>query len=369
MTQPPALRGGEVVGVKQLLKRLLQRLNRKFARILFLLLSRHKSAASLGALVGFALSIIFTWRFLRQRKIKGPAVTDGASSTTRSYRDQELGPVDYQLSTNSKVFSFPFFFLLQLYYYTLLQYLLIHLLYLLLLPVALSATDSEKEIEWWSKEMLAKGDSEIQCAVLFSSYDYPLLVYMTCRLLGVILEERSPGELQDHATVRASVVDVLVEISRYCDIYLMERTLDDESGEKVISALENAKLFKFGSLMKEKHLPSAIKTPKSLPDVMPPKQESVDIFLLVASAKQTKVDTDLHIGCVLFCSTENGISSFVRQLEPDWHLETNLDVIFQLTKFVSYQLYISAIGSGSASGSDTITSTSIESYFSDDSVA
>ncbi|KAJ6321819.1 hypothetical protein OIU77_011825 [Salix suchowensis] len=104
MTQPPALRGGEVVGVKQLLKRLLQRLNRKFARILLLLLSRHKSAASLGALVGFALSIIFTWRFLRQRKIKGPAVTDDASSTTRSYRDQELGHVDYQLSTNSKLF-------------------------------------------------------------------------------------------------------------------------------------------------------------------------------------------------------------------------------------------------------------------------
>ncbi|KAJ6726101.1 PEROXISOME BIOGENESIS PROTEIN 22 [Salix purpurea] len=104
---------------------------------------------------------------------------------------------------------------------------------------------------------------------------------------------------------------------------------------------------------------------------MPPKQESVDRFLPVASAKQTKVDTDLHIGCklVLFCSTENGISSFVRQLEPDWHLETNLDVLFQLTKFVRYQLYISAIGSGSASGSDTITSTSIESYFSDDSVA
>ncbi|KAJ6768907.1 PEROXISOME BIOGENESIS PROTEIN 22 [Salix koriyanagi] len=290
MTQPPALRGGEVVGVKQLLKRLLQRLNRKFARILLLLLSRHKSAASLGALVGFALSIIFTWRFLRQRKIKGPAVTDDASSTTRSYRDQELGPVDYQLSTNSKLF-----------------------------------------LQQTVKKKLNGGRK------------------MTCRLLGVILEERSPGELQDHATVRASVVDVLVEISRYCDIYLMERTLDDESG----------------------HLPSAIKTPKSLPDVMPPKQESVDRFLLVASAKQTKVDTDLRIGCklVLFCSTENGISSFVRQLEPDWHLETNLDVLFQLTKFVRYQLYISAIGSGSASGSDTITSTSIESYFSDDSVA
>ena len=33
---------------------------------------------------------------------------------------------------------------------------------------------------------------------------------------------------------------------------------------------------------------------------MPPKQASVDRFLLVASAKQTKVDTDLRIGCVSF---------------------------------------------------------------------
>lgn len=33
---------------------------------------------------------------------------------------------------------------------------------------------------------------------------------------------------------------------------------------------------------------------------------------------------------VLFCSTENGRTSFVRQLEPDWHIDTNPDIIFQL---------------------------------------
>ncbi|KAL3578259.1 hypothetical protein D5086_019763 [Populus alba] len=40
-----------------------------------------------------------------------------------------------------------------------------------------------------------------------------------------------PNTVQDHVTVRESVVDVLSEISKYCDIYLMERTLDDESGK------------------------------------------------------------------------------------------------------------------------------------------
>jgi hypothetical protein len=33
---------------------------------------------------------------------------------------------------------------------------------------------------------------------------------------------------------------------------------------------------------------------------------------------------------VLFCSTETGRSSFVRQLEPDWHIDTNPEILFQL---------------------------------------
>lgn len=38
---------------------------------------------------------------------------------------------------------------------------------------------------------------------------------------------------------------------------------------------------------------------------------------------------DMHIQ-VLFCNTENGRSSFVRQLEPDWHIDTNPEIISQL---------------------------------------
>jgi hypothetical protein len=80
---------------------------------------------------------------------------------------------------------------------------------------------------------------------------------VTCRLLGVILEETTPEELQvgtnasaeigigfhglmknswmytflqNHVTVRPSVLEVLLEIAKFCDVYLMERILDDESG-------------------------------------------------------------------------------------------------------------------------------------------
>ncbi|GJN26365.1 hypothetical protein PR202_gb14291 [Eleusine coracana subsp. coracana] len=107
---------------------------------------------------------------------------------------------------------------------------------------------------------------------------------VTCRLLGVILEETTPEELQNHATVRPSVVEVLLEIAKFCDIYLMDRILDDESEEKVLSALSEAGLFAGGGLIKEK---------------------------------------------VLFCSTENGRTSFVRQLEPDWHIDTSPEIVHQ----------------------------------------
>lgn len=40
----------------------------------------------------------------------------------------------------------------------------------------------------------------------------------------------------------------------------------------------------------------------------------------------------LCVNCVqvLFCSTEIGRTSFVRQLEPDWHIDTNPEIVSQL---------------------------------------
>ncbi|GMP54199.1 hypothetical protein CsSME_00019436 [Camellia sinensis var. sinensis] len=75
---------------------------------------------------------------------------------------------------------------------------------------------------------------------------------VTCRLLGVILEETSPEELQKQATVRSSVLEVLLEITKFCDLYLMERVLDDESEKKVLLALEDAGVFTSGGLVKDK---------------------------------------------------------------------------------------------------------------------
>ncbi|AQK46376.1 Peroxisome biogenesis protein 22-like [Zea mays] len=139
----------------------------------------------------------------------------------------------------------------------------------------------------------------------------------TCRLLGVILEETAPEELQNHVTVKPSVVEVLLEIAKFCDVYLMERILDDESEGKVLSALSEAGLFGGGGLIKDK---------------------------------------------VLFCSTENGRTSFVRQLEPDWHIDTSPEVVHQLARFIKYQLHISP-QRPERIATNVFTAPSLEQYF------
>ncbi|PKI68616.1 peroxisome biogenesis protein 22 isoform X1 [Punica granatum] len=140
---------------------------------------------------------------------------------------------------------------------------------------------------------------------------------VTCRLLGVILEENTPEELKKQATVRSSVLEVLLEITKFCDLYLMERVLDDESEKKVLLALEEAGVFTSGGLVKDK---------------------------------------------VLFCSMENGRSSFVRQLEPDWHIDTNPEIISQLARFIKYELHVSS-SRPERSSPNVFSSPSLEQFF------
>ncbi|GLT87059.1 hypothetical protein SLE2022_051610 [Rubroshorea leprosula] len=140
---------------------------------------------------------------------------------------------------------------------------------------------------------------------------------ITCRLLGVILEESSSEQLQKQATVRSSVLEVLLEITKFCDLYLMERVLDDESEKNVLLALENAGIFTSGGLVKDK---------------------------------------------VLFCSTENGRTSFVRQLEPDWHIDTNPEIVTQLARFIKFQLHISPVRL-ERSAANVFSSPSLEHFF------
>ena len=141
---------------------------------------------------------------------------------------------------------------------------------------------------------------------------------ITCQLIGIVFEEKTPEELQNHATVKPSVVELLLEISKYCDFYLMETVLDDKSEENALMALEKAGLFNTGGLMKEK---------------------------------------------VLFCSSEVGRTSFVRQLESDFHIDASLEIISQLSRFIRCQLFVSSMEGGQLAA-NVFNSPSLEQFFS-----
>nr|ACN36425.1 unknown [Zea mays] len=62
----PGLAAAEQDAVS-LVRRVARALNRRFTDIVALLFS-HKGAGSLGAVAGFAIAVVFAWKFLRPRR-------------------------------------------------------------------------------------------------------------------------------------------------------------------------------------------------------------------------------------------------------------------------------------------------------------
>ncbi|XP_042463652.1 peroxisome biogenesis protein 22-like [Zingiber officinale] len=63
-------------------------------------------------------------------------------------------------------------------------------------------------------------------------------------------------------------------------------------------------------------------------------------------------------------STENGRMSFVRQLEPDWHFDSNAEIVHQLTRFIKYLLYVTP-DLPQQTASNVFISTSLEQFVGD----
>ncbi|GFQ06284.1 peroxisome biogenesis protein 22 [Phtheirospermum japonicum] len=256
----------------QLIKRVGAFLTLKFSNIF-----RQLDSRSVGAIAGLAFAIVFTWRLLRapsgpqrrQPKRQGPTSSSSGVSSQETINASSSGVINPSEDSRTQNVIDEFF-----------------------QPV-------KPTLGQIVRQRLSEGRK------------------VTCRLLGVILEESSPEELQKQATVRSSVLEVLLEITKFCDLYLMERVLDDDSEKKILAALEDAGVFTSGGLVKDK---------------------------------------------VLFCSTENGRSSFVRQLEPDWHIDSNPEVITQLARFIKYQLHVSTVKL-ERPASNVFTATSLEQFF------
>ncbi|KAM0824678.1 hypothetical protein ACQ4PT_070035 [Festuca glaucescens] len=249
----PGLAAAELDAVS-LVRRVARALNRRISDLVAVLF-RHKSAGSFGAVAGFAIAVVFAWKFLRS---SSPARPPRPAAPKR--------------------------------------------------PLAGSAAPATEPV----------GDSGKLTTRQIVARRLSGCRRVTCQLIGVVFEEKSPEELQKQATVRPSVVELLLEISKYCDFYLMETVLDDKSEENALTALESAGLFRTGGLIKEK---------------------------------------------VLFCSSEVGRTSFVRQLESDFHIDTSLEIISQLSRFIRCQLFVSSVEGGQLSA-NVFNSLSLEQFFS-----
>ncbi|KAJ7981316.1 Peroxisome biogenesis protein 22 [Quillaja saponaria] len=232
---------------------------------------------SVGAFAGIAIAILFTWRLLRSP----------SGSQQRQRKRQGTAPSSSGVGTHSNT---------------------------MLVPSGVCATLEDSTAQNVVDEFFQPVKPTLGQIVRQKLSEGRKV---TCRLLGVILEESSPEELQKQAIVRSSVLEVLLEITKFCDLYLMERVLDDESERRVLVALEDAGIFTSGGLAKDK---------------------------------------------VLFCSTENGRSSFVRQLEPDWHIDTNPEIISQLARFIKYQLHVSPIRP-ERTAANVFSTSSLEQFF------
>jgi len=261
----------------ELIRRFGTHVNAKMSNLIALLIN-HKNAGSIGALAGFALAIVFTWKYL-----KSPG---GHHRRLEKRRNSPIANSDdNSQSTGETVLS----------------------------STVCQPSSSLNQTAVSPQEFTTMQLSLAQ--VVRQQLNGGRKI--TCQLLGVVLEESTPEELLEHAVVRPTVVDVLLEIAKGCDLYLIARVLDDDSEEKVISALDAVGVFTIGGMNRNK---------------------------------------------VLFCSTETGRSSFVRQLEPDWHIDTSAEIISQLARFIRYQLHISPVGSGYIA-SNVFGSDSLERYF------
>ncbi|KAG6470264.1 hypothetical protein ZIOFF_071329 [Zingiber officinale] len=233
-----------------LLRRLSRLLHRKITDA-FALVVHHKSAGSFGAIAGLAIACIFAWKLLSpssgrrardRRKDRASSSTSLAETGNESPASEGNLPIGPLMDANA-------------------------------------VEDVASAVELTLGQIVRKRLGGCR--------------RITCQLLGIILEEKTPEELQKHATVKLPVLPVIKEICKHCDLYLMETVLDNESEQRVLSALENSGIFLYSGLIKDK---------------------------------------------VLFCSTETGRTSFVRQLESDWHVDSNLDIISQLS--ISYYFHV-----------------------------
>lgn len=145
---------------------------------------------------------------------------------------------------------------------------------------------------------------------------------VTVSLPGVVLAERSTVELQEAATVLPGAAELVKEVSRICDVFLIAH-VEDDVGEAVVT----------GALEAE--------------------------GLLGPGAGQVRPHR------LLFCGTLDGKVSIVRQLEPELHIDGHAVTVEDLKRFMPQLLLVQQEGlsAGRPSAPNIGTAVSLPAYF------
>ncbi|PSC74149.1 Peroxisome biogenesis 22 [Micractinium conductrix] len=134
---------------------------------------------------------------------------------------------------------------------------------------------------------------------------------VTLSVPGVLLEESSPDELEESANVCAGAAELVCELARRADLYLMCHVADDIGEAVVRGALEHAG---------------------------------------VTGSQRGQVKPHR----VLFCGTLEGKVPLVRQLEPELHIDGSEKTVLDLQRFVQQLVLVQhppAAAAAAAAGS------------------
>jgi hypothetical protein len=128
---------------------------------------------------------------------------------------------------------------------------------------------------------------------------------------GVLLDQTTPEELQDSATLRPGVEELLKEVASCADVYVIAHVEDDVGQAAVQGVMDAAGL----------------------------------VGAKVGCIKQHKI---------LFCSTAEGKISMVRQLEPDLHIDAAAPTVQELKRFMPQLLHVTCGGAMAATGAPNV---------------
>ncbi|EFJ40327.1 hypothetical protein VOLCADRAFT_84514 [Volvox carteri f. nagariensis] len=145
---------------------------------------------------------------------------------------------------------------------------------------------------------------------------------VTLSLPGVVFLERTPAQLQESATVCPKALEVLQEISRVSDVYLIAHVEDDVGEAVVTGALEAAGVLGNGPGQVKQH----------------------------------------HVLC---CSSLDGKVPIARQLEPELHVDGHPASVDELKRFLPRLLLVREGAPGGAGSSQVNVSVaaSLTEYF------